>query len=512
MSNAAQPVWDHAHFDPGRVALRDARGAWSYRALRDRARLVGGALLRAGVIAGDRVLFIAPSVPEFVAVYYGIHAAGAIAVTANTMSTTPELEYIGGDAGVKLVIGWTGVEVAPRAAAAKLGVPYWPLRAGLAGLGTPLPLIDPHPTDDNDTAAILYTSGTTGRPKGAELTHGNLIAGASIFVGVHGLTPDDRLGTALPLFHAYGQVCVMATALCAGSSLSLLAQFDAESMVAMLRRDELTFLAGVPTMWNGMLHASGDSSPSDFASLRIAASGGAALPVEVSRAFENRFGCRILEGYGLTESTAAALFHGPDRPRKPGSIGVALPRCEVQIRDERGAELSAGEVGELYFRGPVVMKGYWNRPEETAEVLQDGWLRTGDLGLKDADGDVRIVGRKKDLVIRGGYNVYPLEVEEVLYQHPDIVEAAVIGIPDEHYGEEVAAVVVLRDGATPDAPALRDWAKERLSAYKVPHLIVYAQELPKSATGKVLKRAIDRNSIRAAAEPMVAGVERPFGR
>ena len=253
MSNAAQPVWDHAHFDPGRVALRDARGAWSYRALRDRARLVGGALLRAGVIAGDRVLFIAPSVPEFVAVYYGIHAAGAIAVTANTMSTTPELEYIGGDAGVKLVIGWTGVEVAPRAAAAKLGVPYWPLRAGLAGLGTPLPLIDPHPTDDNDTAAILYTSGTTGRPKGAELTHGNLIAGASIFVGVHGLTPDDRLGTALPLFHAYGQVCVMATALCAGSSLSLLAQFDAESMVAMLRRDELTFLAGVPTMWNGML-------------------------------------------------------------------------------------------------------------------------------------------------------------------------------------------------------------------------------------------------------------------
>jgi len=267
----------------------------------------------------------------------------------------------------------------------------------------------------------------------------------------------------------------------------------------MLRRDQLTFLAGVPTMWNGMLHVGGDSSPSDFASLRIAASGGAALPIEVSRAFEDRFGCRILEGYGLTESTAAALFHGPERPRKAGSVGVALPRCEAQIRDQHGAELPTDAVGELYFRGPVVMKGYWNSPEATAEVLHEGWLRTGDLASRDAEGDFRIVGRQKDLVIRGGYNVYPLEVEEVLYQHPDIVEAAVIGIPDEHYGEEVAAVVVLRGGAVPDTPALREWAKERLSAYKVPHVVVYVAELPKGATGKVLKRAIDRDSIVAVA-------------
>ena len=176
----------------------------------------------------------------------------------------------------------------------------------------------------------------------------------------------------------------------------------------------------------------------------------------------------------------------------------------MQIRGRQGTELPTGEVGELYFRGPVVMKGYWNRPEATSEVLEDGWLRTGDLGSKDADGDVRIVGRQKDLVIRGGYNVYPLEVEEVLYQHPDIVEAAVIGIPDEHYGEEVAAVVVLRGGARPDTPALREWAKERLSAYKVPHVIVYVTELPKGATGKVLKRAIDRNSIVAAAAASAA--------
>jgi long-chain acyl-CoA synthetase len=508
VSNAAQPVWDYAESDPERIALRGAGEPWTYHALCERARAVGGALLAAGIQPGDRILFVAPSVLEFVAVYYGIHAAGAVAVTANTMSTTPELEYVGGDAGVALVIGWSAIEPAPAAAATKLGVPFWPLNEDMAGLETAAALTSPHTTADDDTAAILYTSGTTGKPKGAELTHGNLIAGASIFVEVHGLTPADRLGTALPLFHAYGQVCVMATALCAGSSLSLLPQFDAESMVAMLRRDQLTFLAGVPTMWNGMLHAGGESDTSDFASLRIAASGGAALPVEVSRAFEDRFGCRILEGYGLTESTAAALFHGAERPRKPGSVGVALPRCEMVVRDDDGGDLPAGEVGELYFRGPVVMKGYWHRPQATAEVLQDGWLRTGDLGVKDADGDIRIVGRKKDLVIRGGYNVYPLEVEEVLYQHPDIVEAAVIGIPDDHYGEDVVAVVALRKGVEPDTAALRDWAKERLSAYKVPHLIVYVPELPKGSTGKILKRAIDRDLIRTASQRAGQAVEK----
>jgi long-chain acyl-CoA synthetase len=276
----------------------------------------------------------------------------------------------------------------------------------------------------------------------------------------------------------FGQATVMGTALRADASLSLLARFDAEDLLDLIRRDKLTIVLGVPTMWNALLHSSAAAGPEQFASLRLAASGGAPLPAEILRAFEERFGCVILKGYGPTETTAAATFNGLWRPRKP---------------------VRTGEVGEVYVRGPVVMKGYWNRPDATAEALADGWLRTGDLGTRDGDGDLRIAGRKKDLLIRGGYNVYPREVEEVLYEHPDIVEAAVIGVPDEHYGEEVAAVLAPRPHAVLDPAALRAWAKQRLSAYKVPHLFVRVDQLPKGPTGKILKRAIDRDAIRAQA-------------
>lgn len=490
MVNVAEAVWAHARSAGGRVALRGSGEPWTYRTLRDRAASVAGRLRDAGVRPGDRVLLVAPSVPEFAGAYFGIIAAGAIAVTANTMAPAPELEYIGEDAGVALVLGWSAITPGPARAADTLGLPYWPLRPGLGGMTTGA-TGEPHPVDDDDTAAILYTSGTTGRPKGAQLTHGNLAASASIIAGLNGITARDRVGTGLPLFHVYGQACVMGTALRAGASLSLLERFDAGEMLAMLRRDRLTFMAGVPTMWNAMLRASGGADPSDFADLRLASSGGASLPGEVLRAFEERFGCAIIEGYGLTETTGTATFPDRSRPAKPGHVGVAVPGCQVAVRGDDGADLPAGEVGEVHIRGPVVMKGYWNRPDATGEALRDGWLRTGDLGGLDADGDLRIVDRKKDLVIRGGYNVYPREVEEVLYEHPDIVEAAVIGIPDDHYGEEVAAAVALRPGTGLTADTLRAWAKERLSAYKVPHLIAMVDELPKGATGKILKRAID---------------------
>jgi long-chain acyl-CoA synthetase len=505
MSNAAEPVWGHASATPDRIALRGAGEAWTYAMLRDRAAAVAGCLLEAGIEPGDRVLLVAPSVPEFAGAYYGIHAAGAVAVTANTMSTIPELEYAGSDAGVKLVLGWHDVAPAPADAAAALGVPYWALTSGLADLTSEAPPAAPHPTEDDDNAVILYTSGTTGRPKGAELTHGNLIACAAIFCEVLAFTPDDRFGTALPLFHVFGQAVVMATTIRAGAGLSLLERFDAEDLLDLLRRDGLTVMAGVPTMWNALLHAPvGETDAADFASLRLAASGGAAMPAEVMRAFEQRFGCVILEGYGLSETAGAATFNGLGRERKPSCVGIALPRCEVAIRADDGIELPEGEVGEVYIKGPVVMKGYWNRPEATQEVLQDGWLRTGDLGTKDADGDIRIVDRKKDLIIRGGYNVYPREVEEVLYEHADIVEVAVIGVPDEHFGEEVAAVIALRPGAELDAAQLRAWAKERLSAYKVPRLFQVLDALPKGPTGKILKRAIDADAVRAAAAQAAA--------
>ncbi len=503
MSNAAQAAWDHASADPDRVALRGAGEPWTYGRLREHAAAVAARLADAGVAPGDRVLLVAPSVPEFAGAYYGIHAAGAVAVTANTMSTRPELEYVGEDSGVKLVLGWHEVAPAPQDAAASLGVPYWALNPDLADLSDhETPLAAPVAREDSDNAVILYTSGTTGRPKGAQLTHGNLIACAEIFTEVLEVTPEDRMGTALPLFHVFGQAVVMGTTLRAGASLSILARFDATDLLDMLRRDRLTMMSGVPTMWNALLHApAGPTDKEDFATLRLAASGGAAMPAEVMNAFEQRFGCVILEGYGLSETTGAATFNGLHRERKPSCVGIALPRCEVEVRGADGAEVPAGEVGEVHIRGPVVMKGYWNREDATKEALDaDGWLKTGDLGTEDEDGDIRIVDRKKDLIIRGGYNVYPREVEEVLYEHPDVVEVAVIGVPDEHFGEEVAAVVALRPGAEWDAAEFRAWAKERLSAYKVPRLFQVMDALPKGPTGKILKRAIDAEAVRTASE------------
>ncbi|WP_042378152.1 AMP-binding protein [Streptacidiphilus melanogenes] len=520
MTNAAQPVWDHAASAPDRTALYGTGGqSWSYATLRDRARAVASRLRAAGIGPGARVLLIAPSVPEFVAAYYGVLSLGAIAVTANTMATAPELEYIAADAGVSLVLGWHAVSPAPAAAAAAAGVPHWPLHPELDDLAAPTSGTESQPQSEpeapaavaaEDTAAILYTSGTTGRPKGAMLTHGNLHACASIFEGVHRLGPDDRAGTALPLFHVYGQACVLATTMRVGASLSLLPRFDPREMLALIREHRLSTTAGVPTMWNALLHAAADADPADFASLRLASSGGASLPGEVKRAFEQRFGCTILEGYGLTETTGSATVQVADRATTVGSVGAALPGCEIAVRALDGTELPAGGIGEVHVRGPVVMKGYWGRPEATDEVLRDGWLATGDLGVLDDAGELHIVDRKKDLVIRGGYNVYPREVEEVLYEHPDVVEAAVVGVPHDHYGEEVAAAIALRPGAVADAAALRAWAKERLSAYKVPHLVAFVDALPKGATGKILKRAIDRSLFDGvAADSATERRERP---
>ncbi|MEV0102389.1 AMP-binding protein, partial [Nocardia sp. NPDC050789] len=263
----------------------------------------------------------------------------------------------------------------------------------------------PYPVRDDDTATLIYTSGTTGRPKGAELTHGNLIACARTFATVFEVGPEDRGGTSLPLFHVFGQACVMAVTLYAGASLSLLSRFDPARLLAMIQRDRLTFVSGVPTMWNAMLRAADGLDRSGFESLRMASSGGASLPGEVLRTFQERFGCVIREGYGLTETAGAATYRPLDLPAKPGFVGRALPGCAIEVRDPDGKVLPPGEIGEIFLRGPVVMKGYRNSPDATGEALRDGWLRTGDLGSLDAEGDLRIAGRVKEMIIRGGYNV-----------------------------------------------------------------------------------------------------------
>ena len=502
MPNAALPLWQHARSTPARTALYGAADQeWDYATL---AGCVAGIAARlrdeAGIEPGDRVLLIASSTPEFVAAYYAILSAGAVAVTANPMATAAELRYIAADADIALILCWHTALAASEAAAASQHIPCWPLWPGLAELSADEGLRAPYSAADDETAAIIYTSGTTGQPKGAQLTHGNFNACARIRQQAQGLGPDERIGTALPLFHVYGQACILGTAMLIGAPLALLPRFDAGELLGLIRRHRLTMAAGVPTMWNAVLNTpAGD--PEDFASLRIASSGGAPLPNEAKSALESRFGCTVLEGYGLTETTGCATIQNESRRGKPGSVGAPAPGCAISIRADDGAEQPPGAIGEIHVRGPVVMKGYLHRAEATAEVLRDGWFATGDLGFLDEDGDLHIVDRKKDMVIRGGYKVYPREVEEVLYEHPDILEVAVIAVPDDHYGEEVGAVVVLRPGRAMEGDEVRTWAKEHLSAYKVPHLIAFAPDLPKGATGKILKRALNPSVFAGSRTP-----------
>src|SRR5690625_2849615 len=493
MVNITSLVWRIASAEPSRTALRPWAGDdWSFGELQTASSRVGGAVREAGLKPLDRVILIAPTVPEFAVVYYGLHAAGLSVITMNTMSTVSEIEYVLDDSAAELVIAWHACNAHAQSAAESRSVPFWILEQGADYTGDPLEA--PHEHDATDTAAILYTSGTTGKPKGAELTASNLVDTAQGFSTLPELDGNDRCGTALPLFHVFGQCAVMNTALMSGAQMSLLSPFEPAAMLEMMRQHRLTAMSGVPTMWNAMLQCAEGYTADDFSELRLASSGGASMPMEVLRAFKNTFGCAILEGYGLTETTGAATSTDLESELKPGTSGPALPGTSIDIRDMSGKTVETGHDGEIFIKGPSVMKSYWNRPEDTAATLQDGWLKTGDLGRLDSDGYLTIIGRLKELIIRGGYNVYPREVEDALYEHAQVAEVAVIGVPDDYYGEEIAAIVALTPDASTSQDALRAWAKERLSAYKVPRILQFVDELPKGPTGKILKRAIDPRS------------------
>jgi long-chain acyl-CoA synthetase len=339
---------------------------------------------------------------------------------------------------------------------------------------------------------VLYTSGTTGTPKGAELTHANLRRNCSIVTQkLGGFSAEDVLLGALPLFHSFGQTCAMNSGVGIGARVTLLPRFDPDKALEIIERDRVTVFQGVPTMYNAMLH-SGSAGGADTSTLRLCISGGSAMPAELMRAFEEKFGCMILEGYGLSETSPVASFNHPDRERKPGSIGTPIEGVEMEAWDDDGNEVPQGEVGEIVIRGHNVMKGYWNRPDATqTAITSEGWFHTGDMARVDEDGYFFIVDRKKDLIIRGGYNVYPREIEEVLYEHPAVQEAAVVGVPDEALGEEVGAAVVLCKGESLGADELKAYIKEQVAAYKYPRKIWFVDELPKGPTGKILKREIE---------------------
>jgi len=498
MTNVVQNIWKYAGATPEHIALRVGDQAWTYAELRANVERAALGLRHRGVDRGDRVLMVVPSTAEFVFVYYGILSIGATAVTVNTLCTAPEIEYYLADADCVLAIGYHDTSDALTVAAATLSIPTWILAPGSVAKDVPgdvdhsLGFTD---LDENEAAAILYTSGTTGQPKGAVLTHRNMLATAEAGALVQEVGPDDRMGTALPLFHVFGQVSVMGSIHGVGGGLSLLRRFEAPAMLDLAVAHGLTAIAGVPTMWNEMLHTETTYTAADLAGLRLCLCGGAPLPTAVKDAFREKFGAHMVDGYGLTETAASATCGSVRHPAKEGSVGRAVHGTRIAILDSDHQPVPLGEVGEVAVDGPGVMREYWNRPEATASVRSGPWFLTGDLGTMDADGDLWIVGRLKELIIRGGYNVYPTEVEEVLYSHPAIVECAVIGIPDDRLGEEVAAVLVVGQQQSVDLVELREWLGERLSAYKVPRVFQLSDALPKGSTGKILKREINQQDL-----------------
>ncbi len=349
-------------------------------------------------------------------------------------------------------------------------------------------------TAETDTAVILYTSGTTGQPKGAELTHSNMVHNALLANRLFGRHPHDVHLLALPLFHSFGQSVQMNAGFGSGATLVLLPRFEPEQALSLMERERVTFFAGVPTMYHSLLtceNAEKFDLAQIAADMRMAASGGAAMPVEVMRRFEERFTVPILEGYGLSETSPVATFNRVDRPRRPGSIGLPAWGVEVKIVRDDGSTADTSEPGEIAIRGHNVMKGYFRRPAATAEVIDaDGWFRTGDIGKRDVDGYLYVVDRKKDLIIRGGFNVYPRELEEVLLTHADVSLAAVVGVPHRSHGEEVKAFIVRTPGAMISEVELIAWCKQNMAAYKYPRIVEFREHLPMTATGKILKRQL----------------------
>ena len=486
---------------PDRPAVRLDQTMLTYADLAAATARVAGLLRERGVRPGDRVAVMLPNVPEFAVVYYGVLRAGGVVVPMNPLLKSREVAYYLGDSGASLIVGWSGFATEAWVGAQRAGVTCLVADDELTGLlAVATPVTEVAERAPTDTAVILYTSGTTGEPKGAELTHGNLAANVEIAAtDLFRLGPDDVIFGALPLFHSFGQTCGLNAAVSVGACLTLVTRFGPDAALEVLDRDRVTIFEGVPTMYVAML-AAPERARYDVTSLRICVSGGAAMPVEVMRGFEAAFGCVVLEGYGLSETSPVASFNHPGRERKAGSIGTPIRGVEMRVVDEQGSDITPGEVGEIVIRGHNVMKGYWRRPAATAASIVDGWFHTGDLARVDDDGYFFIVDRKKDMIIRGGYNVYPREIEEILYEHPAVAEAAVVAVPDATLGEEVGAAVVRRPELDVSADELRDYVKGQVAAYKYPRHVWFLEALPKGPTGKVLKREI-RPPVREESAP-----------
>lgn len=470
----------------------------TYAELHGLANRLANSLTTLGVEPGDRVAVMLPNGPDFIAAYYATLRLGGIVVPINTLLREIEVAHQLHDSEAKVLIVWEDVAEEAMHAFARAPACRYCLVTGeripegahsLQGLTSgALPSFEPRHREGDDTAVILYTAGTTGQPKGAELTHDNLSSNVLAAITLMGLRPDDVVMAALPLHHSFGQTCCMNAALAAGATLSCMAEFSASEMIERFAREQVTIFAGVPTMYYYLTQHVGEAKPTH--SLRLCITGGAPMPVWIMHEFEKRFGVTVLEGYGLSETSPVASFNVRGQPRKVGSIGVPIPGVQMRIVDEMGQELPPGEIGEIVIRGPNVMKGYHRRPAETAQVIRHGWFHTGDLAYMDEDGYFFIVGRKTNMIIKGGFNVYPREVEIALESHPAVLDVAVVGVPDEALGEEVKAYVVLHEGQQLKADELIAYCRERIAAYKCPGIIEFRDHLPKGSAGELLKREL----------------------
>lgn len=518
--NLSMIVERHARQHPEKIAIVWNETRLSYGQLNDYAAKIANGLRAIGIKPGDKVALSCPNLPYFPMAYFGILKLGAVVVPLNVLFKPREVAYHLADSEAKAVFCFEGTEELPLAKMVKAGFDevagcehFITMTVNPMSETNPIensktlgqllfPASDKfetHPTKPEDTAVILYTSGTTGQAKGAELTHLNMLMNAMVSRELYLLAADlgkdstDAGLITLPLFHSTGQTCQMNAYLYQGCPSVLLPRFEPKAVLETMEQEKISFWTAVPTMYWALLKYVEENNVDISAAakgLKVCSSGGAPMPVEVMKAFESKFGVRVLEGYGLSETAPVACFNQPERPSKPGTVGQPLFSVEIECHDDDGKSVPTGTRGEVVIRGHNVMKGYYNKPEATAEAFKNGWFHSGDIGMFDADGYLSIVDRKKDMILRGGYNIYPRELEEIIITHPAVSLVAVVGVPDERLGEEVKAFVVLKQNAEIAADELIEWCKDQFAANKYPRYIEFCAQLPIGATGKILKREL----------------------
>lgn len=476
------------------------------------ANQIANGLKDLGIQPGDKVALNCLNIPYFPMVYFGILKAGAIVVPLSVLLKRDEVEYHLRDSEAKAFFCFLGAPGLPMLEEGYAGFqkangckdffiitakpsdasPIEGVKTLGMFMGGQSPITETVATAAEDTAVIIYTSGTTGQPKGAELTHSGLTLNAILSANLRHGSADDTVLTVLPLFHIFAMTVLMNASVYSGNTNVLLPRFDAEAVLGLMQKHKINIFAGVPTMYWGLLNYENEKFDLEgiASNLRICMSGGASLPIKVLEDFEAKFNVEILEGYGMSEGSPVVTFNQLAEGRKPGSIGTPVWGVDVKIVDEEGNTLPDGEKGEIVYRGHNVMKGYYRDPEATAKTIKNGWLHSGDVGIKDEDGFFFVVDRTKDMIIRGGLNVYPREVEDVIMKHEAISIVAVVGIPDDRMGEQVKAFVVLKEGMTATGEEIITWTKERIAAYKYPRVVEFLDALPQSATGKILKKEL----------------------